>query len=341
MQDLTPALAKIPAFPPVALRVLQMLGDDEVNNRQLSEVMASDPVFSGEILRRANSSLYRQEIEIQGLPRALLVLGHSRLRSLALTVATRRYVDGVLILSELRAFWRYSLACAFVAETLAPLYEVREDQGYCAALFHDIGRLGLMAAHPREYAGLLREAAGQVRAGCEFSFDAEERARFGMDRFEAAAWLAEHWRIPHLMRAGISRPPEGSLRDLSELAYVVHASSRLVRSLGFGVQPELARPDYGAVLAELPSSVADRMPVDAAKLTLELDAMIGALDDGQAGEADATTPAPASDETVASISAPKPCRRIKLQWRVPTAVLVVLAAGALCSTASVAVLCAR
>jgi HD-like signal output (HDOD) protein len=339
----TPALANIPAFPPVALRVLHMLGNAEVSNRQLSEVMASDPVFSGEILLCANSSLYRRELEIQGLPRALSALGHGRLRALAMTVATRRYVGGVLILAELRAYWRYSLACAIVAEALAPLYEVREDQGYCAALFHDIGRLGLMAAHPKEYAGLLREAQEQVQAGQELDFDAEERARFGVDRFEAAAWLAEHWQLPQVMRAGISRPPEGNLLDMPELAYIVYASSRLVRSLGFGVQPELVRPDYGTVFAELPACVAERMPVDAETLALELDAMIHALDDGQVARLEMLVPAPAreSEEAVPSDEASMPCRRTKWNWRVPTGVLVALAAGAVLSTASVAVLCVR
>ena len=340
---MTTALANIPAFPPVALRVLQMLGNADVSNCQLSEVMASDPVFSGEILLCANSSLYRRELEIQGLPRALSVLGHARLRSLAMTVATRRYVHGVLILAELRAYWRYSLACAFVAEALAPLYEVREDQGYCAALFHDIGRLGLMAAHPKEYAGLLREAQEQVHAGSELDFDAEERARFGIDRFEAAAWLAEHWRLPQTMRAGIARPPQGNLLNMPELPYVVYASSRLVRSLGFGVQPELVRPDYGAVFAELPSFVAERMPVDAETLALELDAMIHALDGGEVGRLEVLVPAPAREpENAAPPEAVSlPCRRAKWNWRVPTGVLVALAAGAVLSTASVAVLCVR
>jgi hypothetical protein len=321
-----------------------MLGDADVSNRQLSEVMAADPVFSGEILRCANSSLYWREVEIQGLPRALSALGRDRLRALAMTVATRRYVGGVLILEELRAYWRYSLACAIVAEALAPLYQVREDQGYCAALFHDIGRLGLMAAHPKEYAGLLREAQERVRAGSEFDFDAEERARFGLDRYEAAAWLAEQWRLPQDMRAGISRPPECIPRDMPALAYIVFVSSRLVRSLGFGVQPELVRPDYGAALAELPPGVAERMPAEAGTLARELDAMIHALDSGEAGRLDLLIPEAAAREKESQMEAhetPPTPRRVKWNWPVPTGVLVTLAAGAILLTASVAVLCVR
>jgi len=201
--------------------------------------------------------------------------------------------------------------------------------------------LGLKAAYPKEYAGLLREAGEQVRAGRDLDFDAEERARFGMNRFEAAAWLAGHWRLPQVMRAGIPRQSGNSLWDMSELACVVHVSSRLVRSLGFGVQPELARPDYDAALAELPSCVADRMPVDAGKLTLELDAMIRALDGGQVGQFETAVPASVSEQAVASNPVPMRRRRTHLNWRVPTAVLVALAIGAMLSTASVAVLCVR
>jgi HD-like signal output (HDOD) protein len=343
MQPVTPALASIPAFPPVALRVLQMLGDAEVSNRHLTEVMTSDPVFSGEILRCANSSLYRREIEILGLPRAVSALGHVRLRALAMTVATRCYMDGILILAELRPYRRYSLACALVAEVMARLYELREDQAYCAALFHDIGRLGLMAAHPKEYAGLLCEAQEQVRAGKEIDFDAEERARFGMDRFEAAAWLAEHWRLPTDMRAGISRPPESMFQDMPELTRIVYVSSRLVRSLGFGLQPELVRPDYRTVLTELPSWIGDRMPADAETLALELDAIIHTLDGDHAGRFETPIPTAAREERnqLAANPTSKPRRRVKWNWKVPTAALVALATGAMVSTASVAVLWTR
>lgn len=337
------ALANIPAFPPVALRVLQMLGDDKVSNGQLSEVMAADPVFSGEILRCANSSLYQRASAVEGLPQAVAVLGFTRLRSLAMAVATRRYVSGILILAELRAWWRYSLSCAVIAEALARVCHLREDQAYCAALFHDIGRLGLMAAHPEPYAALLREAGERVRAGRELDFDSEERARFGMDRYEAARWLAEHWCLPTELRAGIGPVVGDEQGEVPDLREVVHMACRLARALGFGVQPELVRPDYETVLADLPPWVADRMPRDAKALTLEIEEVVRTLDDDRAGRLELLIP-PEAREREPEMSVQEqlnPRRRVKWNWRVPTAVLVALAAGAMLSTASVAVLCVR
>lgn len=337
------ALANIPAFPPVALRVLQMLGDAKVSNSRLSEVMTADPVFSGEILRCANSSLYEQSGAVESLPQAVAVLGHARLRTLAMAVATRRYVSGVLILTELRAWWRYSLACAVIAEALARMCRLREDQAYCAALFHDIGRLGLMAAHPEQYAALMREADEQVRLGRELDFDAEERARFGMDRFEAANWLAGHWCLPAELRAGIDSSVEEELGEVPDLKEVVRASCRLARALGFGCQPELVRLDYTTVLADLPLWVSDRMPRDAQALALELDTVVRSLDDDRAGQLEMLIPHEAreSEPVAPSNEVPSARRRVKWRRRVPTAALVALAAGALLSTASVAMLCTR
>jgi HD-like signal output (HDOD) protein len=337
------ALANIPAFPPVALRVLQMLGDAKVSNSCLGEVMAADPVFSGEILRCANSSLYRQSGAVESLSQAVAVLGFARLRTLAMAVATRRYISGVLILTELRVWWRHSLACAVIAEALARLCHLREDQAYCAALFHDIGRLGLMAAHPEGYAALMREAEEQVRLGRELDFDAEERARFGMDRCEAANWLAGHWCLPAELRAGIESAVEKELGEVPDLKEVVRASCRLARSLGFGCQPELARPDYAAVVSNLPSWIYVRMPRDAQAFALELETIVRALDDDRASRLEMLVPPEARDSepTTSSNEAPSARRRIKWRWQVPTAALVALGAGALLSTTSVAVLCAR
>ena len=200
------ALLKIPVFPPVAMRLVQLLNNEEVSHLKLSEVLKADPVFSGEILSHANSALYGLPA-IKNLPHAIIVIGHQRLRSLALTLATGRYLKGVLILEELRTFWRYTLACAKIAERIAVSYGVSEDQAYCAALFHDISRLGLMAAYPDKYANLIRIAKLKLSKGEEWNMSDLERSTFDLDRYQAGAVLAERWGLPQEFRAGIGGSP--------------------------------------------------------------------------------------------------------------------------------------
>ena len=51
-------LAQIPAFPPIAIRLLHLLANENVAISEILEPLRADPAFSAEILRRANSALF-------------------------------------------------------------------------------------------------------------------------------------------------------------------------------------------------------------------------------------------------------------------------------------------
>ncbi len=72
-----------------------------------------------------------------------------------------------------------------MAEKIAPCLGIAPDVAYSAALLHDIGRLGLMAAYPAEYSALLQAAVAKFRTAAEFKMTEYERSIFGLDRFAA------------------------------------------------------------------------------------------------------------------------------------------------------------
>ncbi len=57
-QDRNVLLARIPAFPPIVLRLLNLLASDDVEIRDLVALISSDPAFSAQLLRVANSPLF-------------------------------------------------------------------------------------------------------------------------------------------------------------------------------------------------------------------------------------------------------------------------------------------
>ena len=57
-QDRKGLLARIPAFPPIVLRLLDLLARDDVEIRELVALISSDPAFSAQILQVANSPLF-------------------------------------------------------------------------------------------------------------------------------------------------------------------------------------------------------------------------------------------------------------------------------------------
>lgn len=223
-------LARIPAFPPIVLRLLDLLARDDVEIRELVALISSDPAFSAQILRYANSPLFGFRSQIDSLQSALVVLGLGRVRSLSMTVATANHMNAVLHIEELARCWRHMLACALLTEELARSCSAYEDRAYTAGLLHDVGRLGLLLAYPDEYAKLLRNAG---RSTLEL-LDIEHR-ELGMDHCEAGRELAAHWNLPsdfQIVAARHHDPQAGANIDLLTL---VHLGCRMADSLGFWV----------------------------------------------------------------------------------------------------------
>jgi HD-like signal output (HDOD) protein len=177
------ALSNMPAFPPVAAKLLRVASDENAATTDLVHLLRADPALSAEIIRYANSPLFNFANDIRTLDQAAPLLGVRKIRSLALASIGRTYIRAVLMMDELRVFWRYSLACALLSETLARFCSIPEDTAYSSGLLHDIGRLGLMVTHPSEYAMLLQTAAAKLRMGEAFDLPEYERSLFGLDRY--------------------------------------------------------------------------------------------------------------------------------------------------------------
>jgi HD-like signal output (HDOD) protein len=191
-QDRKALLARIPAFPPIVLRLLNLLSRDEVEIRDLIALISSDPAFSAQVLRLANSPLFGFRAQIDSLQWALLLLGLRRVRALTLTVATANHMKAALKIEELSRCWRHMLACALLTEELARSCSVFEDRAYTAGLMHDLGRLGLLLAYPAEYAEMLRDADRNALDVLDC-----ERESLGVDHCEAGRALG---------RAALTRP---------------------------------------------------------------------------------------------------------------------------------------
>lgn len=185
------ALCRLPQFRPVALKLLTLVSSDDVDFKAIARLLSSDPAFSAEVLALANSPLYCGVGPAASLTRAIVVLGLERTRSLALTVAMQAFVGNIQTTVELQNSWRHSVACALIAEQLAPGYGISRDHGYTTALMHDVGRLGLLKAYPQPYAEVLKgtyETAAEV-------LDAE-RQWFQADHCQSGLWLTRSWGLP-------------------------------------------------------------------------------------------------------------------------------------------------
>jgi HD-like signal output (HDOD) protein len=263
-------LARIPAFPPVILRLLDLLANDSTDVALLVKEIASDPTLASQILRTANSPLFGFASQIDTVQHAVVALGFSRVQALTMAVATSNYMKAALKTEALHRCWRHTLASAILCQEVARAASVAADRAYTLGLLHDIGRLGLLVAFPAEYAQLLKDEKRPSHSLLE-----EERSLFGVDHCEAGQFLMEQWNMPPEFCAAVARHHEPPQTNDLDLHSIVHLGCQLADTLGYSVIASPQVTPFDEVRSLLPGWVQPRFPADSALLTDMIDRAIG------------------------------------------------------------------
>jgi HD-like signal output (HDOD) protein len=73
---------RLPPFPQVAIRVLQLANKENVQLHQMSNLISSDMAFASEVLTIANSLLYAPRFPASSILQAIAVLGINNLQGM-------------------------------------------------------------------------------------------------------------------------------------------------------------------------------------------------------------------------------------------------------------------
>jgi putative nucleotidyltransferase with HDIG domain len=265
---------RIPPFPQIALRVLQLANDTEVSMLQLSQMICADPAFSSEVLTIANSPLYARRAPVTSILQAIGLLGTRNLRGLCLTVGMRAYLGESLNHDALRAIWRHSLACAFVAEQIALTNAIDSNTAYTAGVMHDIGRQALAIVRPKEYVDLLKKQQGPPA-----SILRQERDLFGLDHCELGSQLITEWKLPSEFKAiAADHHSRKQCTPGWTLSSLINVSCRIADAVGFAAFPGCDVTPYSDLLEEMPSKECKLMPANVDELAFEIASKINSIE---------------------------------------------------------------
>jgi len=190
------------------------------------------------------------------------------------------------------------LACALLTEELARSCSKFEERAYTAGLLHDVGRLGLLLAHPAGYAELLRNA---TRNALEL-LDCEKQL-LGMDHCEAGRLLAAQWNLPEELQIVAARHHDPQANYALDLLTLVHLGCRLADSLGFWVVQPLKPATIEDILAALPPLLSSRIHIDGDRWREILERRIRCYGDPDADFSDPSYPPPEREVTEAPMLA--------------------------------------
>ena len=253
---------RLPPFPEVAIRIMQLANNENVQLHQLSDLIATDPGFASEVLMVANSPLYAPRYPATGIMQAIAVLGANQLQGMCLLVGVRTYLGKSLSHPSMRRLWRHNLACALVAAQLAAAGFMDKDLAYTAGILHDIGRFALGVIRPKEYVTLL----GTHRGSAESILGAE-REIFGWDHCETGRKLIGDWKLPSdfepiLAEHHAPRRPDGAW----SMAELIKVSCAMASAAGFPAFQGCEAEAFPLLLDALPPRERKQFPPDLASI---------------------------------------------------------------------------
>jgi putative nucleotidyltransferase with HDIG domain len=288
--DTRDRLKRLPAFPPVAAKLLSLLSNPDADLHRIADMASGDATICGRLLQHANSVEFGRSEPAASLLAAIHTLGINRTREIIAAVATASYIQSAGRTGQLRRSWTHMAATAILADEIAQACGSQVELAYTAGLLHDIGRLGLLVAYPQQYEQLLDDAAARCLDVLDY-----ERECFGANHTEIGRWLAEQWNLPGDFKVIAGRhhdPCEGVDLDLLRM---VHIACRLADHFGCEVTRPLREHSYEEILEDLPLENRAKLLGREASSALEtrLRARIGELSAGLEMSAEA---APVSQE---------------------------------------------
>jgi HD-like signal output (HDOD) protein len=223
-------MRNLPPLPEVTRRLMVVMRDEEASAKDVAKVLSSDQALAGKVLKLANSSFYGVANEVTTISRAVVIMGFTGIRNLALSFGTMSALKGMESGLDLNAFWGHAMANAAAVQVLAPHVNRRIDpeEAFLAGLMHDIGAYVLAAAVPDEYR--------RVLAAVEGSFEDREREATGFTHSQVGQGLLQFWELPaafadaaryhhDLEKSTSGEQPLTTLVALADILACVHGGS--------------------------------------------------------------------------------------------------------------------
>lgn len=143
----------LPSASPIVVRLLQLATDERSSSADLAMVIEQDPGLTTRLLKVANSAFFSGPRKAASVSQAILLVGHTRLRVMALSLSLRdSFPLGKVHGLDYEYFWKTSLYRALIAQGLAQQMPgggiAHLDEVFTAGLLQEIGMLMLYQVCP-------------------------------------------------------------------------------------------------------------------------------------------------------------------------------------------------
>lgn len=183
----------LPSLPHLLIKLIAACDDEDAPISAIAPLVAMDASLASRVLRLVNSAYFGLNRTFSSIEQAVIYLGASTVKSLAITASIQQVFKGLEGDSgsfQIGQFWYHSLLCATLGKRIAKAVNYTNiEEAYLSCLLHNIGQLVLFASFPEEYTLI---QAAKASGGDECS---EEEQQIGITHCEAGFTLLKNWNI--------------------------------------------------------------------------------------------------------------------------------------------------
>ncbi|MBU0639241.1 MAG: HDOD domain-containing protein [Planctomycetes bacterium] len=223
LQKAMSRVTEISSLPEITARIVEVVEDPKATAQHMHEIVKNDPALAAKILKVVNSSFYGLPAQIASLDRAIVMLGLSAVKNIALAASLSRLFKPGEISEHFAArdLWKHCIAVGVCTKLLGRAgHADRSEEAFVAGLMHD---MGLLVEHQLFPDGL-KEITNRCHAKPQV-FCAAEDEIIGANHQMFGAALAAKWKFPAGLRCAVAyhHNPENlrpEYRCLTTLVYV-------------------------------------------------------------------------------------------------------------------------
>jgi HD-like signal output (HDOD) protein len=232
-------MGEIGTLPEVTLRIIDAVDDPNATSRELHDVIRHDPALSAKVLKVVNSAFYGLPGQVADMERAVLLLGLSAVKNIAVATSLAQMFSGrrdpdLFAAADL---WKHSLAVAVAGKKLAQAAKNRTaaDEMFLAGLVHDLGLIVARQTHTSQLAEVCRRCSND-----EGGFLQLEQEIIGATHQDLGYALTTNWRFPKQLCACVSghHNPEALDGERQPMVWILRCADILCcrEGLGFDLQ---------------------------------------------------------------------------------------------------------
>jgi len=248
---------KLPSLPAIAVKVIELTQDDKVSIKVIAETIANDQALSSKLLRTVNSSFYGLRQPCSSINQAMVMLGLSAVKTLALGFSlvaslAKDKSEGF----DYAAYWQRSLVSGIAAKCIAGQAKCGHDEeAFLGGLLQDIGMIALYQAIREEYGDLLARAGSDHR-----QVQRLELAELEVSHADIGSMMASRWKLPPELVMPIKYHERPSAAPLE------HVDVCKCVALGNIVADVLSSPEPAVPLRRLYERCSDMMGLSAGQV---------------------------------------------------------------------------